>query len=181
MNTAKNWDDAFKGISHGVKTGKTADIGSDFMHPMEEDLVPDPRDVLIPAPPNGATRHPDYDLFGGDRRGATVGRDSGGRGPARAQRAAGLPRGYGARERAKRRDAQRLAQEAGLQQAEQEAELDSTDLTGLSDDDFAGEADKPAIPGWLVGILGILGIWGAAELLSHKMNVATPHSRRLAR
>lgn len=158
----------FKAISRG------ADFGSDFMHPMEEDLVPDPRDVLIPAPPNGATRHPDYDLFG---------RDSGGRGPARAQRAAGLPRGYGARERAKRRDQERLAREAGLQQAEQEAELDSTDLTGLSDDDFAGEADKPSIPSWVVGLLGILGIWGAAELLSHKMHgfESTPHSRRLAR
>jgi hypothetical protein len=167
-----NYADHFKAISRGVKTGTpTMDVGSDFMHPMEEDLVPDPRDVLIPAPPNGATRHPDYDLFG---------RDSGGRGPARAQRLAGLPRGVGVRERERRRDRERLAREAGLQQAEQEAELDSTDLTGLSDDDFAGDVEKPGLPTWLIGVLGIAGIWGVAELLSHKLESTSPHSRRLS-
>jgi hypothetical protein len=169
--TTPNWADQFKAISRGTKGKATADIGSDFMHPMEEDLVPDPRDVLIPAPPNGATRHPDYDLFG---------RDSGGRGPARAHRAEGLPRGYGARERERRRDRERLEREAGLQQAEQAAEADSTDLTGLTDDDFAGDVAKEGLPTWLMGILGILGIWGAAELLSHKMSVNAPHSRRLS-
>lgn len=162
-----NYAEHFKAIS----SGKTADIGSDFMHPMEEDLIPDPRDVLPNASPGGATRHPDYDLFG---------RDSGGRGPARSQRLAGLPRGVGAREAARRRDRERLAREAGLQQAEQEAEADSTDLTGLSDDDFAGDATKEGLPTWLFGILGIVGIWGVAELLSHKLETSTPHSRRLS-
>jgi hypothetical protein len=173
-----NYAEHFKAISCGVKTGKsanfganTADVGSDFQHPMEGDLVPDPRDVLVPAPPNGATRHPDYDLFG---------RDSGGRGPARAHRAEGLPRGYGARERERLRDERRLAREAGLQQAEQAAEQDSTDLTGLTDDDFAGDVDKPGLPTWVFGLLGIAGIWGVAELLSHKLESATPHSRRLS-
>ena len=166
-----SWDDTFKSISSG------SDFGSDFMHPMEEDLVPDPRDVLIPAPPNGATRHPDYDLFG---------RDTGGRGPARSQRLPGLPRGYGAREHARRRERERLAREAGLQQAEQaaEAELDveGTD-SGLTDDDFAGEPQAAGLPTWLFGLLGILGIWGVAELASHKGREfarSEHHSRRLS-
>ena len=165
--TTQSWAEKFQGVSQV----QTATIGSDFMHPMEEDLIPDPRDVLPNASPGGATRHPDYDLFG---------RDSGGRGPARSQRLAGLPRGYGARERAKKRDQERLAREAGLQQAEQEAELDSTDLTGLSDDDFAGDVPKDGLPSWLIGVLGIAGIWGVAELLSHKLDQASPHSRRLS-
>jgi hypothetical protein len=149
-----SWDDTFKGIS------RTSDFGSDFMHPMEEDLVPDPRDVLVPKPPNGATRHPDYDLFG---------RDSGGRGPARAQRLPGHPRGYGTREHARKRDRERLEREAGLLQAEQaaEAQLNITD-DDLTDDDFAGEPTAAGLPTWLFGLLGILGIWGVAELASHK-------------
>lgn len=167
-----SWDDTFKGISKG------SDFGSDFMHPMEEDLVPDPRDVLIPAPPGGATRHPDYDLFG---------RDTGGRGPGRAQRLPGLPRGYGAREHAKARERRRLEREAGLQAAEQaaEASIDPTDPSGasdLTDDDFAGEPTAAGLPTWLFGLLGILGIWGVAELASHKgrQYARSEHYRRLS-
>ena len=154
--TGASWDDLFISLSKG----SGADFGSDFQHPMLEDLVPDPQDVLPTNSPGDATRHPDYDIFG---------RDSGHRGPARADRPPGYPRGYGRERRERERERRELREEErqALQAAEQ-AELQGYDPLSEEETDFAGDSEGKGLPGWAVGLLGILGIWGVAEFLGHK-------------
>jgi len=166
MSAGASWDDVFIAVSN---SDKTAEFGSDFQHPMLEDFIPDPQDVLPTNSPGDATRHPDYDIFGRDGGRASVGRDSGHRGPARAERLAGLPRGYGRERRERERERRELRDEErqALSAAEQ-AELQGYDPLSEEDTDFAGDSEGKGLPGWAVGLLGILGIWGVAEWLGHK-------------
>jgi hypothetical protein len=39
---------------------------------------------------------------------------------------------------------------------------------GLSEDEFSGEPEKKGLPGWVMALLGILGIYVAAEVVNKK-------------
>jgi hypothetical protein len=58
-------------------------------------------------------------------------------------------------------------------------DLEEAVLAEIDDDEFAGEAPKDdLLPTWLLAVLGIVGIWGVAEALNHRIR-ETPHSHRL--
>jgi hypothetical protein len=59
MNTVKrDWASEFQKIS-----ASSASFGSDFEHPLERDMNRAPFNQVVP---DGATRRPDYDIFGAD-------------------------------------------------------------------------------------------------------------------
>jgi hypothetical protein len=129
-----------------------------------------PTGQVRPAPPTGQAFNPmpDHVLVPPNYSGGTY--------------AYGYPTNRMSPERLMRIEAREVARryrEAG-QIAEAEAiEAQYDDLYALEDDDFSGDTEKKGLPAWLLGLLGLFGIYLGAEYLSSKMKT-TPESRRFS-